>query len=88
MKRGTNLETKNLEVRHMLSPEVFHLGLPISISKPTFSNVCGLPFSVKRVFFVINYLMIFNDLENQIWFQIGIVYLFNNSNILQYKHLY
>ena len=41
-KRGTNLETKLLEVRHMSRRRFFYLGLPNSILKPMFSNVCGL----------------------------------------------
>ena len=43
-KRGTNLETQLLEVWHMSRPTFFYLGLPNSIPKPTFTNVCGLPF--------------------------------------------
>jgi hypothetical protein len=42
VKRGTNLETNLLEVRHMSRPKFFYLGLPTSTSKPTISDMCGL----------------------------------------------
>lgn len=45
MKEGTNLESQLLEVRHMPRMKCFTLDLPSSVSKPTFLNVCGLPFS-------------------------------------------
>ena len=48
-KRGTNLETKLLEVKHISSPKVIYLGLPNSVLKLTFSNVCGLPFRITKV---------------------------------------
>ena len=41
-KSGTNLETKLLKVRHMSRSKFFYLGLPNAISKPMFSNVCGI----------------------------------------------
>ena len=44
-KKGTNLETKLLEVRHMSRPKFFYLGLPNSLLKLVFLNVCGLPYS-------------------------------------------
>ena len=41
LKRGTNLETKLLKVRHMSSTKVFYLGLSNSISKLVFLNMCS-----------------------------------------------
>ena len=44
-KRGTNLQTKHREVRHMSRPRFFYMGLLYSNSKPAFLNVCGLHIS-------------------------------------------
>ena len=41
-KNRTNLKTQLFEVRHMSRPTSFYLGLPNSVPKPSFSNVCGL----------------------------------------------
>ena len=41
-KRGTKIETKFLEARHVSRPKFSYLGLPDSILNPTFSNACGL----------------------------------------------
>ena len=41
-KRGTTIETKLLEVRHMSRPRFFYIGLPNSVLKPVFLNVYGL----------------------------------------------
>ena len=41
-KRGTNLKTKLLKVRHMSRLEFFYLGSPNSILRQTLSNVCGI----------------------------------------------
>ena len=43
LKKKTNLETQLLKFRHMSRPIFFYLGLPNSILKPMFVNVCGLP---------------------------------------------
>ena len=40
--RGTNLETKLLEVRHISKLKCFYFGLPNSVSRPAYLNVCGL----------------------------------------------
>lgn len=40
-KRGTNLETKLLEVTHMSRPKLSYLRLPNPMSKPSFLNVCS-----------------------------------------------
>jgi hypothetical protein len=46
-KRQVDLETKLLEIRHMLRPEFFYLGLPKSVLKLEFLNVWGLPFNAS-----------------------------------------
>jgi hypothetical protein len=40
-KKGTKIP----EVKHTSSPKFFYLGLPNSVLKSAFSNVCGLPLS-------------------------------------------
>jgi hypothetical protein len=45
---GTDLETQLLEVRHMSRPKFFIFSLSNSISKPTFTNMCGLPLRGTR----------------------------------------
>ena len=40
-KRGTNLEIKLLKVRHMSRPNFSYIGLPNSVLKHAFLNVCG-----------------------------------------------
>ena len=42
--KGTNLETKLLEVRHMSRLKLFYLDLPNYTLKLAFSNMYGLPF--------------------------------------------
>ena len=42
--KRTNLETKLLKIRHMSRSKFFYLGKLISVSNPSFSNLCGLPF--------------------------------------------
>ena len=44
-KKGTNLETQLFEVKHMSRSNFFYLGLPHSVPKPAFSNMCGLLFT-------------------------------------------
>ena len=34
----------------------FYLGLPNSVSKPTFSNACGLPFKIRELMLVTSFL--------------------------------
>lgn len=47
-KRGTNCETKLPRSRHVSKAEIlFYLGLPNSVSKSAFSNVCGPPYDQK-----------------------------------------
>jgi hypothetical protein len=41
-KRRANIETILLEVRHMLGPKFFYLGILNSVSKLTFLNMCDL----------------------------------------------
>ena len=50
LKRGTNLETQLLEVRHKTRLKFFYLGLPNSVLKHAFSNVCGLPFNTIVIY--------------------------------------
>jgi hypothetical protein len=45
IKRGANLNFELLEARHMPRPSFIYLGLTNSISKPAFSNMCGLSYS-------------------------------------------
>ena len=40
-KRGTNLETQLLELRHMSKPELFYLGLSKNCFETDFLSVCG-----------------------------------------------
>ena len=47
LKLGTNLEIKVLGVMHMSRPLFFYLGLPKSVSKLAFLNMCGFPFNLS-----------------------------------------
>ena len=42
-RRGTDLETQLLGVRHVSRLEYFYLGLLNFVLKPAFLNMCGLP---------------------------------------------